>query len=364
MPARRAPIKAGLDPGGWEQRAGRIFNLGFSDRGLPMQRQFVSQIQGRVHDTVLPVVEKVFVVLSPLFILALTCLFQAVIAHAQALSLKGDVDRPHGDSITDPCLDRSTDEALRDALRLVCLKGPVDAANRSVRKAIIIGFVGGFVRRDDEKHPEVLFASYLHSRYGSAIHAEVFGNHEGKRAVQRTIEWLDSDRDGSLTAPEKETEKIIVYGHSWGASQTLAFARELARRGIPVALTIQIDSIRKLGQNDRNIPPNVAKAVNFYQRKGVTRGQSLIVPVDAERTKILGNFHMTYEHHQIKCDNYPWLPRVLNKPHHEIENDPHIWDEIASLIASELSRTDANHVETATPSESSAVQETSEKLDR
>lgn len=300
--------------------------------------------------------------LRQFFILALTCLFQAVIAHAQALSLKGDVDRPHGSSITDPCLDPSTHAAIRDALRLVCSKHPVDVANHGVRKAIIIGFVGGFVKRDDGKHPEVVFANYLHSRYGSAIHAEVFGNHEGKKAVQRTIEWLDSDKDSSLPAPQREAEKIIVYGHSWGASQTLAFARELARRGVPVALTIQIDSIRKLGQNDRNVPPNVAKAVNFYQSKGVTRGQSLIVPTDAERTKIVGNFHMRYEHHQIKCDNYPWLPRVLNKPHHEIENDPHIWDQIASLIASELSRNDANHVQTATPSESSA-QETRKKLD-
>jgi hypothetical protein len=281
-----------------------------------------------------------------LFLLALTCLFSLGIAHAQALPWGVDIDRPGTSSNADPCVDPLTHAALRDALRLVCSRER-DVANRCVRKAIIIGFVGGFAKRDDLKHPEVLFASHLRSRYGSAIHAEVFGNHEGKTAVQRTIEWLDSDKDGSLTATEKEAEKIIVYGHSWGASQALAFARELARRGVPVALTIQIDSIRKLGQNDRRVPPNVAKAANFYQRRGFTRGQSRIIADDAERTNILGNFHMTYEDHHIKCDNYPWLPRVLNKPHHEIENDPRIWDQIASLIASELSGTDANDVESA-----------------
>jgi hypothetical protein len=108
-----------------------------------------------------------------------------------------------------------------------------------------------------------------------------------------------------------------------------------------VALTIQIDSVKKFGQGDRTVPANVAKAVNFYQRRGLTRGQPVIVPADAARTKILGNFHMKYEDHQVNCDNYRWLSRVLNEPHHQIENDPQIWDRIASLIDSELLRTEA-----------------------
>jgi len=46
---------------------------------------------------------------------------------------------------------------------------------------------------------------------------------------------------------------------------------------------------------------------------------------------------MTYEDHPINCDNYPWLARTFDKPHHEIENDPRVWDQAASLIDSELS---------------------------
>jgi len=46
---------------------------------------------------------------------------------------------------------------------------------------------------------------------------------------------------------------------------------------------------------------------------------------------------MTYEGHGINCDNYPWLIRVLTKSHHEIENDPRVWDQIGFLIDSELS---------------------------
>jgi hypothetical protein len=42
-------------------------------------------------------------------------------------------------------------------------------------KVIAIRFVGGFVRQDDAKHPEVQFAAYLRHRY-PLIEAVVFGN--------------------------------------------------------------------------------------------------------------------------------------------------------------------------------------------
>jgi hypothetical protein len=45
---------------------------------------------------------------------------------------------------------------------------------------------------------------------------------------------------------------------------------------------------------------------------------------------------MTYENRPINCDNYSWYSRTLNKPHHEIENDFRVWDELASLIDSDL----------------------------
>ena|SRR6266576_1256765 len=289
-----------------------------------------------------------------LFILPLTMPSRPGIAHAQDVSSGADVHHRGAGSSTDPCQDPLTPSALKEALRLVCSRERIEPAKRDIRKALILGFVGGFVKRDDVKHPEVLFATYLQSRYGSAVHAEVFGNHEGKKALEDTILRLDTDKDGFLTAAEKEQVKIILFGHSWGASETLTFARELRRRGIPVSLSIQIDSVKKFGQDDRTVPANVAKAVNFYQRKGLTRGQPLIVAADVGRTKILGNFYMKYEDHQINCDNYRWLSRVFNKPHHQIENDPQVWDQIVSFIDSELLRTDAR-TQTASSSESSAL---------
>jgi len=62
------------------------------------------------------------------------------------------------------------------ALRLVCAGGRVHIAQR----AIVIGFVDGFVRHDDKRFPEVQFASFLRESYPSIVQAEVFSNHDGK----------------------------------------------------------------------------------------------------------------------------------------------------------------------------------------
>jgi hypothetical protein len=208
-------------------------------------------------------------------------------------------------------------------------------ASPAIRNVIVVGFVGGFVSRDDAKHPEVQFAAYLRDRYPS-IHAEVFGNHHGRKALHQVVRLLDTNHDGVLSSGEKEQATIIIYGHSWGATETVAFARDLNKIGIPVALTIQIDTIAKPGHRASGIPPNVARAINFYQTEGPLHGTPEIVAIDPARTAIIGNLRMTYENRPINCDNYSWYSRTLNKPHHEIENDFRVWDEIASLINSDL----------------------------
>jgi pimeloyl-ACP methyl ester carboxylesterase len=269
-------------------------------------------------------------------ILALACSGWLESLHAQAVLAPKVNIRSSTDLSAEPCNETATPPALKEAFRLVCAREPAVMASRRERNIIIVGFVGGFVKPDDPTHPEVLFASYLKRRYGPAAQTAVFANHDGKQAVHDIMQLLDQDHDGSLSAAEKQQAEIIVFGHSWGGSQTVTVAEELGQRGIPVALTIQIDSVRKPGQHDRRIPANVAKAVNFYESQSLTPGESQIVAADATRTNILGNFHMKYDDHPINCDNYKWLPRVFNRPHHEIENDPRVWNQIASLIDLEL----------------------------
>lgn len=277
--------------------------------------------------------------LTMLMLSALSYSDRTGIAHAQAVSTLTEAPHPDATPPASPCESTSAPPATRQALRLVCLREPLELSHPHVRNAIIIGFLGGFVKPDDLKRPEVLFATYLRGHYGPAAHIEMFGNHEAKKALHDLVQQLDTNHDGRLSAAEKQQAEIILYGHSWGAARVVTFARDLERLEIPVALTIQIDSVKKLLQNDHTIPANVENAVNFYQEHGLTPGQPHIAAADVTRTKILGNFRMTYRDHRIKCGNYRWLSRHLNRGHHEIENDPQVWDYIASLIESQLAST-------------------------
>jgi hypothetical protein len=116
-------------------------------------------------------------------------------------------------------------------------------------------------------------------------------------------------------------------------------ARELEHDSIPVAVTIQVDSIAKLGQEDAVIPPNVAEAVNFYQPRGIVHGKPEIRAADPSRTRILGNFRIDYKDHPAHCEQFNRFPiyaRVLWKPHIEIECDPDLQQRVEDLIRSKL----------------------------
>jgi hypothetical protein len=276
-------------------------------------------------------------------ILAAMSLARPCAARGQSNAFSGDADIHFGDAAArrTTCGERISAQPVIAALRLVCLRERLGAEDITLSNVIVIGFVGGFVRHDDVRHAEVEFAGLLRERYPSVVHAEVFSNHDGKKALRRVLQLLDTNRDGVLTAGEKEQASIIIYGHSWGGSQAVTFSRQLGRQGVRVLLTIQVDCVHKPGHNDAVIPPNVRNAINFYQAKGLIHGRSSIRAADPSRTNIVGNLQMTYHDRRINCDNYPWIARHLNKPHHEIENDPLVWEQIASMVDCELSQSTA-----------------------
>jgi hypothetical protein len=202
--------------------------------------------------------------------------------------------------------------------------------------AIVIGFVGGFIRHDDLVHGPVQLAARIREAYPSGVYVKVFENRRGKSAYQEVLRLLDADRDGTLSAQEKQDARIVIYGHSWGGSQTITLARELQTEGIPVLLTIQVDSVAKLGENDSVIPVNVAHAVNFYQTSGLLHGRSQIRAADPERTKLVESFQFDYGTKPVHCPGYSWFARAFEKSHIEIECDPAVLDRIESLIRSQL----------------------------
>jgi hypothetical protein len=201
----------------------------------------------------------------------------------------------------------------------------------------VIGFVGGFVRHDDRVHTEVQLVKRLREEYASSAFVASFENHRGKDAYQAVLHLLDLNSDGKLSPEEKQNAHIIIFGHSWGASETVELARQLEKDGIPVVLTIQVDSVSKMGENDAVIPANVAQAANFYQLDGMLHGQPQIRAANPARTRILGNFRSDYKTKPLSCGQYPWWDRVFMKPHIQIECDPAVWNQVESLIRSNLS---------------------------
>ena len=202
--------------------------------------------------------------------------------------------------------------------------------------AIVIGFMGGMVKRDAPFRSEVELVGKLRREYPNIAYVDTYENAHWKDARKKILDLLDTDHDGKLSPEEKQKARIILFGHSWGASATVTLARDLRNQGIPVLLTVQVDSVQKMGQKDDVIPPNVAEAINFFQPDGMLHGRKMIRAEDPTKTKILGNEPLSYKKASLSCKGYPWPQRVFAKEHMYIECDPHVWSQIESLIRSKL----------------------------
>jgi pimeloyl-ACP methyl ester carboxylesterase len=203
-------------------------------------------------------------------------------------------------------------------------------------RLIVIGFMGGRVSADNLVHREALVAQELQKRYPTALQAAVFANHDSQSALKLVLKLLDADGDGKLSVAEKSAARIVIYGHSWGASETVALAKRLNDLGIPVLLTVQVDSVEKVSEDDGMIPPNVREAVNFYESEGLLHGRSVIAAMDPLKTTILGNYESSYKVTPVALDGYPWFARTFMKQHIEIENDPSVWGKIEALIQTKV----------------------------
>jgi hypothetical protein len=216
--------------------------------------------------------------------------------------------------------------------------------------AIVIGFMGGNVPADDATRNELVVSNHLHAAYPNGVYSAVFANRDMEKAHQKILHLLGATSTHQLSGAEKHNAQIILYGHSWGASTVVALADSLQKDGIPVLLTIQVDSIEKNDQDDALIPDNVARAINFYQPDGLLHGRQQITAVNPQRTQILGNIRYAYKVAPSGCQSYPWYERAFIKTHIAIECDPVLWNRIENLIRESLgppSETAASHSETS-----------------
>lgn len=196
---------------------------------------------------------------------------------------------------------------------------------------LVIGFLGGYERWDDE-HRSVR-RLVLKLRAKESIFAESISNHNQKVALKLILRALDTNRDGELDESERASARIVLFGQSWGGAATLNVARELARLDFPVLLTVQVDSV---GPHDDIVPANVRAAVNFYQHDPLTIvGRSEIRAADSSRTAILGNFQETYMWRPVdasKSSNSSWARSTFGGSHARMELDPAIWNSVEQYI--------------------------------
>lgn len=203
-------------------------------------------------------------------------------------------------------------------------------------RVIVVGFLGGWVRNDDERHPEVQIIERLSMEQIPGVRVAAFENRREAKARKTVLHWLGADRKTAFSDRGRRNTTVILFGHSWGASAAIRLARDLEKKGIPVELTIQVDSISKGDHDDCLIPANVHTAMNFYQPRSIFHGCSSIRAVDSSTTQILENVRLDYPVQPASCRNYPWVARHFFGPHIAIECDPNLWSEIDAAIRARI----------------------------
>ena len=232
--------------------------------------------------------------------------------------------------------------SLFAVLGMVLSVAPIRAASQTQGSAqkhpgeapvLVVGFVGGFVRVNDLRHSEVQLARQLQTTYGDRVQVRIFENRKKLKAHRWILDQLGKTQVSNAESDRNSRPCIILFGHSWGASAVIYLAQELERDRVPVALTIQVDSIAKDGQDDSLVPANVAEAINFYQTHGILHGRTAITAEDPSHTKILGNLRFNYKRTPPECRAYPWYDRLLFPGHTAIECDRRVWSQVEALIS-------------------------------
>ncbi len=199
---------------------------------------------------------------------------------------------------------------------------------------LIVGFLGAWEEWDNPKRSVRKLALKLRDSQIPNVYVETADNHSRKTVRNFIREALDRDRDGKISPKEARQGQVICYGQSFGGAACVMLARELGQWGIPIRLTVQVDSI---GRRDHTIPANVRRAVNLYQNDpGPIRGRSEIKAADPSKTTILGNFRHFYLFRDIDMSDYPPLSRKIGLSHWKMDNDPLVWAEVEGFIRAEI----------------------------
>jgi len=132
-------------------------------------------------------------------------------------------------------------------------------------QVLILGLLGGREPWDNPHRNVRKLALKLRAQYPDKVQVETLENTKRRLALELIRRAFDRNGDGSLDAQERAGVRLIIYGQSFGGAAVVKLARQLKELGVPVLLTVQVDSV---GRGDGTIPANVTRAANLFQRNG------------------------------------------------------------------------------------------------
>jgi hypothetical protein len=128
-------------------------------------------------------------------------------------------------------------------------------------KVVYLGIVGGTELSSNRHSGVVQIRDVLRGPNYPEVCAKTFTPYFWTSGFHWILTHFPS-HSGQLTSEELEAApKVILVGHSLGGWGVLSVARNLSRKGIPVELCIQIDSV---GITDHTVPRNVKAAAIFH----------------------------------------------------------------------------------------------------
>jgi len=165
-----------------------------------------------------------------------------------------------------------------------------EAARDGNCKILYAGIVGGLETPNNKRSGVVQMRDRLKGPTYTDVCARTFSPYHWTAGRN----WILShfpEHPGPMSDIElKQAPKVIVVGHSLGGWAALSVARSLDSEGIPVELTIQVDSV---GITDHTVPKNVREAAVFHARDILMfLTTKKIKAADASQTRLVANIRV------------------------------------------------------------------------
>ena len=128
-------------------------------------------------------------------------------------------------------------------------------------KVVYLGMVGGLETSNNRRSGVVQIRDILQGPTFPDVCAKSFSPYVWRLGLHWLLKHFPS-HPGPMTADDlARAPKVILVGHSLGGWAVLSVARNLKRKGIPVELCVQIDSV---GITDHTAPRNINAAAIFH----------------------------------------------------------------------------------------------------